>query len=158
MRLSTKNTIFQESLTPFLLFFDIIIIVYHKGSDKMKRDSVSLNNNCGCILSDLRKDKRLTQKQLAAMLNVSTSALGHYEQGVSMPSPQLLISLADFFHVPVDYLLGKCTCKTEYTYLSDKFYDDMSYGDVVNQLVKLSQKDKQHIYYLLKLIKSANND
>ena len=123
----------------------------------MKKDSESLSSKCGCIISDLRKDRRLTQKQLADKLNISKSTLGHYEQGVSLPPPQLLISIAEFFHVPVDYLLGRCTCKVEYLYLSECFCNNMTYGDVINQLVTLSKSDRKHLVYELKLMKLANN-
>lgn len=124
----------------------------------MKKDSESLSNMCGCIIADLRKDMRLTQKQLADKLNISKSTLGHYEQGVSLPPPQLLISIAEFFHVPIDYLLGRCTCKVEYSYLSECFCNNMTYGDVVNELVKLSKIDCKHIAYELKLMKLANSN
>lgn len=123
----------------------------------MRKDSDSLSNKCGCIIADLRKDRRLTQKQLADKLNISKSTLGHYEQGVSLPPPQLLISISEFFHVPIDYILGKCTCKAEYLYLSEDFCNNMTYGDVINELVKLSKSDRKHIAYELKLMKLANS-
>ncbi len=122
----------------------------------MKKDSESLSHNCGYKLSDLRKTHKLTQAELAEKLNISKSTLGHYEQGLSVPPPQLLLSFSNFFQIPVDYLLGKCACTKEYSHLSDKFCDNTTFGDIVNRLDELSLKDRQHILYLLKIMKRAN--
>jgi len=122
----------------------------------MKKDSESLSHNCGYKLSDLRKTHKLTQAELADKLNISKSTLGHYEQGLSVPPPQLLLSFSDFFQIPVDYLLGKCTCTKEYSRLSDKFCDNVTFGDIINKLDELSLKDRQHILHLLRIMKRAN--
>lgn len=123
----------------------------------MKKNLESLSVKCGYIIADLRKERRLTQNQLAHKLNISKSTLGHYEQGVSLSPPQILISMAEFFHVPIDYLLGRCTCKVEYTYLSNEFCNNMTYGDVINELVKLNKVDRKHLTYELRLMRLANN-
>ena len=122
----------------------------------MKKDSESLSHNCGHKLSDLRKTHKLTQAELADKLNISKSTLGHYEQGLSVPPPQLLLSFSDFFQIPVDYLLGKCTCTKEYSRLSDKLCDNVTFGDIINKLDELSLKDRQHILHLLRIMKRAN--
>ena len=122
----------------------------------MKKDSESLSNNCGYKISDLRKSHKLTQAELAKKLNISKSTLGHYEQGVSIPPCQLLLSISEFFHVPVDYLLGKCTCSKEYSRLSDVFCDNFTFGDIVNMLDELKHRDRQHLLYELRLMKRAN--
>lgn len=58
-------------------------------------------------LSDLRKEKRLNQKDLAVIINVSQSTICHWEKGDQEPSIDCLNKLADFFGVSVDYLLGR---------------------------------------------------
>lgn len=121
----------------------------------MKNDADSINNKFGCILAELRTDNQMTQKEFAKILNISTSALAHYEQGISMPATGVLLKISEYFCVPVDYLLGKCSCKVEYEKLSDIFYDNMTYGDLINQLLDVGYKDKQYIYYILNLIKEA---
>lgn len=57
-------------------------------------------------LVNLRKNFRLTQSELARALNVSQAAIGNWELGKREPDNKTLVSLADFFHVSVDYLLG----------------------------------------------------
>lgn len=122
----------------------------------MKKDSESLSHNCGSKISDLRRTHKMTQAELAQKLNISKSTLGHYKQGVSVPPPYLLLSISEFFNIPIDYLLGKCACTKEYSRLSDKFYDKVTFGEIVNILDELSQKDRHTILEILRVMKRAN--
>ncbi|MCL2698454.1 MAG: helix-turn-helix domain-containing protein [Oscillospiraceae bacterium] len=58
-------------------------------------------------LKKLRKDKNLTQKQLGEAVGGSQRGIQNNELGVRKPSYDLLISLADYFGVSVDYLVGR---------------------------------------------------
>lgn len=53
----------------------------------------------------LRKNKKLSQKQLADMLDIGVVTIMRYETGAMLPHSQILLKLSDFFHVPIDYLL-----------------------------------------------------
>lgn len=70
-------------------------------------------------LKQLRLEKNLIQKEIAQLLNISTSAYGYYEQSKRDPDTKTLIILAEFFDVSVDYLLGLTDIKfphpTEFT-------------------------------------------
>lgn len=56
-------------------------------------------------IRDLREDKDLTQRELAEILSCSQRVYSNYERGdVDIPTP-VLIRLAQFHHVSVDYLL-----------------------------------------------------
>ena len=59
-------------------------------------------------LKELRKHNRITQEQLAEAIGVERSSIGKYEgnQGV-LPSVDVLKSIADYFQVTTDYLLGR---------------------------------------------------
>lgn len=59
------------------------------------------------ILKQLRKDRGLTQTEVANYLKITVSAYGNYELGQRSPTPETLLKLADFFGVTVDYLLGR---------------------------------------------------
>ncbi|MEC1428820.1 helix-turn-helix transcriptional regulator [Bacillus sonorensis] len=61
----------------------------------------------GKRITALRKEAGLTQEQLAKRLNITRSALSQYELGSRNPDYDLLLKIADFFEVTVDYLLGK---------------------------------------------------
>ena len=58
-------------------------------------------------IRDLREDHDLTQAQVGAVVGVSQRTYAYYESGQRMLPPQVLCLLADFYHVSVDYLLGR---------------------------------------------------
>ena len=57
-------------------------------------------------LKKLRIDAGMTQTELANRLNVTKSLVSYYELQERTPSPDMLIRLANIFHVSADYLLG----------------------------------------------------
>ena len=57
-------------------------------------------------IRDLREDADLTQKQIASYLGMSQTGYSKYETGENDIPTQVLIRLAQFYHVTVDYLLG----------------------------------------------------
>lgn len=60
----------------------------------------------GKRLKALRQEAGLTQEQLAERVWVSKAAISNYELYERSPSPEILVKLANVFHVSVDYLLG----------------------------------------------------
>ena len=60
----------------------------------------------GNRLRQLRKDRKLTQYQLAELIGVKNSVISFYEVGERVPSPDVLRKLAMALHVSADYLLG----------------------------------------------------
>lgn len=65
----------------------------------------------------LRKNKKLTQKQLAEKFNYSDKAVSRWENGDSMPDIDVLISLCSFYEVEFEWLIKQ---HTEPPKLSDK--------------------------------------
>ena len=61
----------------------------------------------GKRLSILRKERNLTQKQLAVELNVTERSVRAYENGDRHPDFVGLLYLADYFNVSLDYLVGR---------------------------------------------------
>lgn len=62
--------------------------------------------NFGIRLKALRKEKKLTQKQLADRTGVAISAISSYEAGNRFPTYDTMVKFARIFHVSTDYLLG----------------------------------------------------
>ena len=58
-------------------------------------------------LRELRTSKDLSQQKLAELLNTSKSSINMYERGEREPGLEMLESIADYFNVDLDYLLGK---------------------------------------------------
>ena len=65
-------------------------------------------------LRDLREDRDLTQKAVAALLQVHQTTYSDYELGKLNVPVAVLARLADFYGVSVDYLLGRTEVKTPY--------------------------------------------
>ena len=57
-------------------------------------------------IRELRKQKGMTQKELASMLEVADSTLSYWEMGRYEPGYDYLWKLSRFFFVPIDYILG----------------------------------------------------
>lgn len=60
-------------------------------------------------LKELRLENEMTQKYVAARLNVARSTIAGYETKNRQPSHEKLTALANLFHVSVDYLLEEDT-------------------------------------------------
>ena len=93
--------------------------------------------NFGEILSELRQDRSMTQKELAAMIFVTPGTVSNYENGTHYPYVQKLIDLADFFQVTVDYLLGRSHFVFSTDILEDHIGDGRTIGDVITAIKRL---------------------
>lgn len=64
------------------------------------------SKECGNFISELRKEKELTQKELAEKINVSDKAISRWETGKGYPDVTSLVSLSEYFDVSVNELLA----------------------------------------------------
>lgn len=64
-------------------------------------------------LKQLRNEKKINQRELANFLKVAPSTISMYESGQREPNFEVLESLADFFNVDLNYLLGKSNKTTK---------------------------------------------
>lgn len=61
----------------------------------------------GVALRKLREEKGLTQKEMAVLFGVNRATISHYEGNLSYPTADILVNMANFFHISVDRLLGR---------------------------------------------------
>lgn len=61
----------------------------------------------------IRKSKGLSQQELAVKLNVVRQTVSKWEQGLSVPDSDMLISISEVFEVPVSTLLGENVIEAE---------------------------------------------
>lgn len=66
----------------------------------------------GARLKQLRKDKRWSQKELAAKVEIRFQQLNKYESGLNIPPPEIWIKLAEALNTTVDHLLTGQTPET----------------------------------------------
>ena len=59
----------------------------------------------GRFLKDLRKEKEVTQQQLAEIMGVSNRTVSRWETGINMPDLDVLIDIADYYEVDIRELL-----------------------------------------------------
>ncbi|MDY3225565.1 MAG: helix-turn-helix transcriptional regulator [Candidatus Faecousia sp.] len=72
----------------------------------------------GSVLKELRRKAGLTQKALADKLGVTKSVISYYELAERTPSPEMLLKIANVFHVSTDYLLGREKIESDFLDLS----------------------------------------
>ena len=101
-----------------------------------------LNENIKAI----RKSKGLSQEELAVKLNVVRQTISKWEQGLSVPDADMLISLSEAFETPVSTLLGETVMESEVDDLkaiSEKL-------EIVNlQLAQRKTTRRKTLYWLL---------
>ena len=61
----------------------------------------------------IRKSKGLSQEELAIKLNVVRQTISKWEQGLSVPDSEMLISIAEVFETPVSTLLGETVIESK---------------------------------------------
>lgn len=83
-------------------------------------------------LVELRKKRKLTQKELADKLGIARTTYSGYENGNREPDFDTVQKLADFFGVSIDYLVGRVNNQKEI--LSDK--ERRMYGAVGNMSIE----------------------
>ena len=109
----------------------------------------------GTFLKDLRKEKGLTQEQLAETLNVSRRTVSRWETGSNMPDLDLLMEIADLYEVDLREMLNG-ERKSE-----DKMNKELE--ETVLQVAEYTNVDKQRVtktvqgFFLLGILALAVN-
>ena len=65
------------------------------------------------ILSSLRREAGLSQRQAASDLGVSQALLSHYENGAREPKLEFVVKVCDYYGVTADYILGRSQARIE---------------------------------------------
>lgn len=92
-------------------------------------------NTYGKRMATLRKERKMTQDELAKLLKTSISVIGRYERDEMTPSIEVAKKIAGFLDTTVGYLLGE----TDETNL----FKDPDMLERLNDIVELPEKDKE---------------
>ncbi|MCI9076317.1 MAG: helix-turn-helix transcriptional regulator [Dorea sp.] len=103
----------------------------------------------------LRAEHNMTQEQLAAQINVARATISGYETRERQPSHETLTSIAETFHVSVDYLLddNNNASPTEFSLLQEHLLDEQ----VFTLYKELSRSSKEDIYKHIRLLRLWEN-
>ena len=91
-------------------------------------------------LTQLRKERKLLQIDVANKLEIGRATYGAYEQGIRQPDFDTLKKIADFFNVSIDYLLGNT--------------DEHELGVFCKELYNFNKEDVECLMTIWKAIKS----
>ena len=115
----------------------------------------SLEKQIGEKITLLRKRFGVKQRDLARYLNVTVSTISHYESGTNVPNVNILVQLAEYFGVSVDYILGNTELNLDWNTFNREITlesgEKVSLQSIVNSFIELSEKSQADIYRLIKL-------
>ena len=104
-----------------------------------------LNEN----IKTIRKSKGLSQQELAVKLDVVRQTISKWEQGLSVPDSDMLISISEVLETPVSTLLGENVIKTEV----DELKAISAKLEVINlQLAQRKTTRKRIVFWILILL------
>ncbi len=95
----------------------------------------------GKRLGEFRKDKKLSQDDLAKKLDLQGAVIGRYERDEVKPSIEVAARIAQVLGISLDYLVGN----------TDLLLD----ADVIKkiqEIQRLPEKDRDHLFYLMENI------
>lgn len=92
----------------------------------------------GKRLTEVRKDKKMSQDEVGKLVNVHGAVIGRYEREEVKPSIDVATQLAEALGVSLDYLVGSTDVLLEKSIVS-KILD----------IQKLKENDRQHVFALL---------
>ncbi|WP_312334508.1 helix-turn-helix domain-containing protein [Anaerospora hongkongensis] len=107
-------------------------------------------------LAELRSARGLTQQQLADLTGLTRGRLNNYEQGTREPDLVTLQSLADFFQVTTDFLLGRTDTTGDFTAETMSKIDQALDEDPELLAFWLETKKRPDLQLFLKQVKSAS--
>ena len=92
----------------------------------------------GKRLMNIRKEKKLSQNDLASKVGIHANVLGRYERGDAKPFVEVAAKIANALDVSLDYLTGN----------TDILFDKKTTQRIL-EVQQLSQKDTEHLYAMM---------
>ncbi|MCM1327446.1 MAG: helix-turn-helix domain-containing protein [Bacteroidales bacterium] len=112
--------------------------------------------NISTVLRELRNERDIYQKELAAYLNVSIGTISNYEKDVHQPDLDTLIKLAEFYGVTTDFLLGLTSYPGRPQALSQHITASYSMSRFFQLLNHLTDREKAFLAKFLRCLEAAN--
>lgn len=103
-------------------------------------------------LKQLRIQKDLSQKELAARLSLSPGTISNYENGIHEPDLDTLCRFADLYDVSLDYLLGRTAYPYQDRLPEQTIYWKYTFGDLQTLIKRLPKMDRAFLVYLFHIL------
>jgi transcriptional regulator with XRE-family HTH domain/desulfoferrodoxin (superoxide reductase-like protein) len=101
------NRFFKRNNTKWMKLYGAFIECLHRIIYDIWMEERSVDSNkMGMLLLRLRKEKGLTQNQLAKQMNISDKTISKWERGMGYPDISFLEVLSQIFHVDIDNILS----------------------------------------------------
>jgi len=94
-------------------------------------------------ITELRKNKKISQKELGELLGVAQNTVCNWENGRREPEYEMLLKLANFFGVSTDYLLGNSDSESSPCDISSDSAADSEKARLLEQFSRLSESEMQ---------------
>lgn len=109
-------------------------------------------------LRQLRKKRRLTQKQFAEKVFISPSAVSQYETGRISPSRETLKRIADFFGVSTEYLMGTSTIAEIEEKLNCEYLHGISVNQLLDKCMNITGKDREALLTIVEALEMHSSN
>ena len=110
------------------------------------------------LMRDLREDHDLKQRAVASYLGVSQQTYSNYENGRRDIPTWVVASLAKYYKVSTDYLLGADSGYLGSTNLKNVYLEDITLYDIMYDIQRLKPRERRdllrYLQYLNQLSKS----
>ena len=97
------------------------------------------------IIRDIRTDRDMSQADVATVLGTTQQHYSKYENGENEMPIRVLIALADYYDVSVDYLLGRPTGKAGYDFQNIKINTVTTAGKLVSEILDLEPSNRDDV-------------
>lgn len=102
----------------------------------------------------LRNEKQITQKELGEIIGVSERVVGYYETDNRFPKDNsVIVKIAEYFNVSLDYLLGKSDIRNPYKEAPEKEEDNIDlWLSKTDGYKELPEEDREKIMEYVKFM------
>ncbi len=109
----------------------------------------------GAILTQLRAERDIGQKEVATYLKVSIATISNYENNVHSPDYAMLCRLADYYGVTTYYLLGRTIYRGNPRVLNQRLSEEYTVTDVIEMVLAFDSATVNHFMEYAKFLQTS---
>jgi len=109
------------------------------------------------LIRELREDRDLNQAEIAKILGIVQQTYSNYETGQFELPTRHLSTLAAYYRVNTDFLLGNTTYSGELDRLNEKYTDTVTTGELLSDALSLTKKNRLVLQSYLDYLKNTQN-